>query len=329
MPPAPQHEPVSPTFFQERVGPQPPAAWGWRGRVNRFSGGRLKFAAREDEVRHRQARQHVLRKFLRTQTIVVANPKGGANKTPTTAIIAATFGWWCGGSVLAWDNNETRGTLGLRTESAAHELNVMHLLRNINGYLQTAVTAGEMHAYLRPQSARFDVLASDDEPGSMEEIDGLAYNALSTVLARYYRMMVVDTGNNERAKNWLAAVATADCLVVPMTVQRDVATHGLKMLDHIKRRGGAELVANAVAVVSCSEPNPDQELLEQIVNHYKTQVRAVLIVPFDPVIRAGDRITYERLSPASRNAWLEVCAAITDSLAAREDLALRYANANA
>jgi hypothetical protein len=49
--------------------------------------------------------------FGRPVSFVVANPKGGAGKTPVTLLLAGAFGVARGGGVLAWDNNELRGTM--------------------------------------------------------------------------------------------------------------------------------------------------------------------------------------------------------------------------
>ena len=48
------------------------------------------------------------------RVIAFANPKGGVHKTTATVLCAATVGSVRGRGVLAWDDNELRGTLGLR-----------------------------------------------------------------------------------------------------------------------------------------------------------------------------------------------------------------------
>ncbi|MEV4759514.1 cobalamin biosynthesis protein CobQ [Micromonospora sp. NPDC049559] len=295
-----------------------PARWGWRGRANRVTGGMLTLAAGREELLYRAARKRLLRPFSRTMTVVVANPKGGAAKTPTALIAAATLGFHRGGYTLAWDNNETRGTLGMRAEAAIHHQTVIDLLGDIDEFLSTSASVGRLSGYLRPQSARFDVLASDDVPGSMDIIDDTAFGKLWTALSRYYRLLVVDTGNNVRAPNWRAATALADCLVVPTTVQQDVAESGLWMLDHLGRSGFAELAANAVAVVSCADPKTDARLLDEIVERYRAVVRDVVIIPFDAYVRSGGRIEYDSLADATRRAWLMACTSIIDSLGIRD-----------
>ena len=106
-----------------------------------------------------------------------------------------------------------------------------------------------------------------------------AFDRLCTALSRFYRVMVIDTGNNVRSANWRAATGLADCLVIPTTVQRDVADSGLWMLDHLIRIGRADLAANAVAIVSCADPHTDPALLEEISARYRQVVRTVEMPP--------------------------------------------------
>ncbi|MFI5495884.1 MinD/ParA family protein [Actinoplanes sp. NPDC051859] len=297
---------------------EPAARWGWRGRANRLIGGPVRLPATAEELKHRAARRQLLRPFSRTMTIVVANPKGGAAKTPSTLMAAATLGNHRGGYTLAWDNNETRGTLGLRAEVSHHDHTVVDLLHNIDRFLQAQASVGSLAGYLRPQSAHFDVLASDEVPGRMEMIDDRAFAQLREALSRFYRVMVVDTGNNVRAANWRAATEAADCLIVPTTVQSDTADTGLWMLDHLTKIGRADLVSNAVAIVSCADPSTDMQLLYDVVARYQQVVRKVMVVPFDPLIRAGGRMTFDQVSVPTRRAWQLACAEIVHSLAARD-----------
>ena len=103
-------------FLDRRAGQQElgPATWGWRGGVRRMTGGLVKPRMGPAERQHVQDRAAIQRDFDGPRTIAFINPKGGAAKT--TGVLAAgyTFGTVRGGGVIAWDNNETRGTLGIR-----------------------------------------------------------------------------------------------------------------------------------------------------------------------------------------------------------------------
>jgi MinD-like ATPase involved in chromosome partitioning or flagellar assembly len=267
------------------------------------------------EAEEWSARLAVLRlPFRRTLTVLVANPKGGSGKTLSTLLAAASFGSVRPNYILAWDNNETRGTLALRAESSGHDRTVADMLPHLDRYRSASASVAEISGYVRAQTAFFDVLASDAMAGRMEMVDGKAFSALRSVLGRMYRLIVVDTGNNVGAPNWRAAMADADVLVVPTTVQRDTADAGLWLLSHLREVGRGDLVANAVAVVSCAGRRTDRRLLAEIVEHYRRLVRAVVVIPFDPLIAAGGRITYEALEPATRRAWLQATGALAESL---------------
>ncbi len=296
-----------------------PAEWGGRGRMNRVMGGLVRLAPKADELRHREEQVQVLRSFPTSQLVMVASPKGGAGKTPTTWGLAATLGFYRGGYVLAWDNNETRGTLGQRAEAGlSASASVVDLLGQIDSFLTTSASVGQLGAFVRPQSAHFDVLASDETPGRQQMIDGPKFQKLREALSRWYRFMMVDTGNNVRAANWWETVRSANGLVVPTTVKMDVANEGLWMLDHLQKVGADLLVRNAVVVVTCADPQVDQRLLSQIVDTYGERVREVVVIPFDPTIQPGTRLSYKDLAEPTRRAYLTAAAAVIGSLTATE-----------
>jgi hypothetical protein len=156
---------------------------------------------------------------------VILNPKGGAHKTTSTLLLAATFGTQRGGATLAWDNNETRGTLGWRAQNAPHHRTAVDLLEHLDSFAEPSqASLAALDTYVRTQvDARFDVLASDEDAAASSTIDAAAFDRLHGVLSRYYRLLIVDTGNNMRASNWVAAVAAADQLVIVSTVREDTA----------------------------------------------------------------------------------------------------------
>src|SRR3546814_9889257 len=70
----------------------------------------------------------------------------------TTAMRAAVFARHGGGSVLAWDNNDTRGTLGWRTETGPHDATVQDLLPETSRLLEPAAGIGEIAGFVHHQT---------------------------------------------------------------------------------------------------------------------------------------------------------------------------------
>jgi MinD-like ATPase involved in chromosome partitioning or flagellar assembly len=245
----------------------------------------------------------------------VLNPKGGAHKTTATLLIAATFGIHRGGSTLAWDNNETRGTLGWRSSHGRHSNTAVNLLQDLDRFAEGSARVGDLDNYVRSQgSAQFDVLASDEDAASAASIDADAFTSLHRTLARFYRVMVIDTGNNMRASNWQAAVAAADQLVIVSTVREDTAQSAAWAVDALRATGHDDAVRHAVTVLSAPAADVDAQLRARLHAHFGRLTRAVLDVPHDPALVAGGPLLVDALAPTTREAWLHVTAAVADGL---------------
>jgi len=310
---------MSATDFLDRRSDQValgPATWGWRGRVRTWSGGAISPKMGPAETRHEQHRRAIQRDFEGPRTVAFLNPKGGAAKT--TGVLAAgyTFGTIRGGGVVAWDNNETRGTLGMRGHRSTHRNTTRELLEDLerfNDVYQARI--GDLGAFVRSQGdAHFDVLASDERPDVTGTIRAQDFSAVHGLLERFYRLILVDTGNNMRAENWLAAAQTADLLVVTSTVREDTGYSGLWMLDALQDAGYENLKHKTLTVLSDPSSHVDEQLAHDLVQVYEQRTKAVYRVPYDPVLVSGSVVPYARLSEGTRSAWLKACAGMSELL---------------
>jgi MinD-like ATPase involved in chromosome partitioning or flagellar assembly len=304
-------------FLQSRPpAPVGPATMGWQGTLRRLSGGLIAPSPSPFELGHRDAIDRVQRSLRGPRTVVVINPKGGAHKTTATLLLAATFGTHRGGSTLAWDNNETRGTLGWRAVPARHQNTAVDLLRALDRFNDVRnAQLGDLDNYVRAQgSTQFDVLASDEDAKASSTIDAAAFNELHATLSRFYRVIVVDTGNNMRASNWEAALDAADQVVIVSTIREDTAASAAWLVDGLHEKGHAEKVRNAVTVLAAPSKVADVQLNRRLHGHFASLTRAVLDVPHDPALVDGGTLNFDALAPATREAWLQVTATVADGL---------------
>ncbi len=316
-PPSPATPPSLEDLLASRPAPAPgPAQQGFRAFIRRVSGGLINPAPNAQELAHRSAVQAVQRSLNGPKTVVVLNTKGGGGKTTATYCLAASFGTLRGGYVLAWDNNETRGTLAWRASPSRHTNTAVTLLRDLNRFEDVAAArVGDLDNYVRGQgNAQFDVLASDEDAASETSIDAAAFRTMHASLARFYRILVVDTGNNTKASNWQAAVDAADQLVIVSSIREDTAGGASWTLDSLMQSGRQDKVASAVTVLSSPSKVPDAALVARLEDHFRRRTRAVLHVPYDPALVDGGPILMESLSSATWEAWLRVAAAIADNL---------------
>ena len=290
----------------------PVATMGVRAVVNKLGLVRLAPGRHEQEIR--RDIEMVRRNFGGLRQVTVVNPKGGAGKTVAILLLAMTFGQKRGGYVLAWDNNETQGTLGMRAQQDFHSRTVRDLLRDLGQFQGAHGRVGDLSQYVRSQGeGMFDVLASDESATGGEMLTAAAFAELREVVSRFYKLIFVDTGNNVRAQNWQAAMDATDQLVVTMSARNDSAETAARMLDHLEQSGRQRLVRQAVTVVSMP-PSRKEIDLPAIQQHFAARSRAVLLAPYERLIDTGEPIRYGQLSSATRDAWLKIAAAVAEGL---------------
>ncbi|MBO4206032.1 MinD/ParA family ATP-binding protein [Micromonospora echinofusca] len=257
------------------------------------------------------------RDFGTPRVIAFANPKGGVHKTTATVLAAATVGSVRGRGVLAWDDNELRGTLGLRAGSARHARTIRHLITDLAD-VETRHGADlhdRLDDYLRHASdGSYDVLAGEESPRFAQRLDQFTVRRVLDLLRRTHDVICVDTGNNVESPNWRSVMQSADQLVLTTVPREDAAFSGDWMLDLLHEVGMGELADNAVTLISCPTPgrSPLQTDLER---HFATRTRAVAVVPYDPALEAGSSIEYHQLQQETRDAWLRAVAVMLEPFA--------------
>jgi MinD-like ATPase involved in chromosome partitioning or flagellar assembly len=290
------------------------ATTGVRAAARRGTFGLVRLRPNQREREGRANIAAVRRAVGGLRQITVVNPKGGAGKTVATLMLGLTFGQTRGGFVLAWDNNETQGTLGMRAQPDVHGRTVRDLLRDLGRFGGPGGRIGELSAYVRAQEeAAFDVLASDEAATAGEMLTATAFREIREVVGRFYKLLLVDTGNNVRAENWQAAVDATDQLVITMSARNDSAETAARLLDHLEQTGRRELVRRAVAVVTMPLHRKDVNP-RAIERHFDQRCRVVLRAPYDRHLDSGAPVQYGALAPESRRAWLRVAAAVADGL---------------
>ncbi|MEU4476825.1 chromosome partitioning protein [Micromonospora sp. NPDC023966] len=306
--------PTAEDFARRRqVRPADPVAtMGVRAVVNKIGLVRLPPGRQEQEMR--RDIEMVRRNFGGLRQVTVVNPKGGAGKTVAILLLAMTFGQKRGGYVLAWDNNETQGTLGMRAQQDFHSRTVRDMLRDLAQFQGPHGRVGDLSQYVRSQGeGMFDVLASDESATGGEMLTAAAFAEIREVVSRFYKLIFVDTGNNVRAQNWQAAMDATDQLVVTMSARNDSAETAARMLDHLEQSGRQRLVRQAVTVVSMP-PSRKEIDLPAIQEHFAARTRAVLLAPYERLIDTGEPIRYGQLSSATRDAWLKIAASVAEGL---------------
>ncbi|WP_179486531.1 AAA family ATPase [Microbacterium immunditiarum] len=313
-----EHVP-SPPALRRRVSfvttePAPPRPH--RGIRGLLAAAGLPVTASRQEREHWESVQAVSSHWAGCRVVAVGNGKGGAGKTMTTAMLAAVFARHGGAGVLAWDNNDTRGTLGWRTEQGAHQGTVQDLLPSADHLLAPDAGAGQIAEYVHHQrDDKYDVLRSNPHLLAVDQRIGAAeFDRLMQVAVRYYRMVIFDSGNDESADRWLRMVDHAHQLVIPTSAAPDAAESAVLLLEELQGRDAhsAKLAEEAVVIVSHPEQGAIAQIQRVVAGFRELGVR-VETIPFDPALKSGP-LRFAALRKDTKRAWIAAAAATTKQL---------------
>ena len=280
---------------------------GWRAAL-RLPPGRA-------ELAHRRHVATIQEQKDGPKFVVVVNTKGGIGKTTATAALATMFGMNLGGYTLAWDCNETMGNLGERTRSVSGAASVVDLLADLDRFEQPEARIGDLDRYIRAQGrAQYHVLASDTDTKRMEQIGAEQVERLSTVIGRFYRRTVIDTGNNWRKDNYQAALDLADQVVLVTTLADDSTATAATLIDALRDHGRGDLVDNAVTVLTATSTRYPRSVRRELGEYFGAHTRGVFDVPFEPALDGGKVFDIDRLSTRYLRAWEPITAAVAEGL---------------
>lgn len=300
--------------FLQHERPEEPAREGIRGALNRLG---FRLAPGDEEQAVRNDELAVSQHWPGPRTIAVVNGKGGAGKTPTTILLAAVFARYGGAGVLAWDNNQTRGTLGWRTETGAHDRTLLEMLPEANRLLGTGAQSADLAHFVHHQPReKYDVLRSKpirlahENRLSPEDVD-----AVHAVAAKFYRLIFIDSGNDESDPMWLRMIDHADQIVIATTTRSDHAEAGALLLEALADRDerSAQLAHRSVVVVSQADPRASFADVDRVVGGYRALARDVVTIPFDHEMVDG-HLRYGTLAKPTQRAWLIAAAAVARGL---------------
>ena len=298
------------SFLVPNQAPEEPPLQGLRGLLSQLG---IKVKPSLAETTERQDRMLVGQHWPGLRTVTVANGKGGSGKTPVLINLAAMFARLGGVGVLGADANPFRGTLGWRTQQGPHEATIKDLLNDIERVLGPGALLAEMSKYVHHQTVdKFDVLRSrphllaSDQRLTPEDLDNLV-----AVAGKYYRMLFLDTGNDESDPLFERIISRTDQLVVATSTRKDRAEGGKLLLESLMDRdaAGAALASDAVVVISVADKSATQADVKNITEGFKPICREVVTIPHDASLIDG-WIKYDALAPVTQRACLSAAAAV-------------------
>nr|WP_246044955.1 MinD/ParA family protein [Rhodococcus oryzae] len=294
---------LSTSLLLKQVKPAPTG--GWRRALYQLSGRYINVGNSAKEQRRLELTKQVNQPLQGCYKIALLSLKGGVGKTTTTATLGSTFSSLRGDRVIAVDANPDRGTLSQKIplETPATVRNLLRDADSIEKY-------SDVRGYTSQSGHRLEVLASDSDPAVSEAFSAEDYSTTIDMLEKFYSIVLTDCGTGLMHSAMQTILQEADSLVVVSSGSVDGARSASATLDWLDAHGYADLVSKSVAVVNAVRPRSGKVDLAKVVEHFEQRCRAVRLIPFDPHLEEGAEIDLDRLRPQTRNALLELAAAV-------------------
>ncbi|MFE4835280.1 MinD/ParA family protein [Arthrobacter sp. NPDC056691] len=313
--PAKAPDPVpAPESEADEEEPPVPAREGFRGFLNRVSGGLLKLGPSRAEADARllnvdQGRFEALIRqssWTRAVGLLVANKKGTAGKTPLSILLGGVLAAIRGGSVAILETSDDKGQLAYRAEGDP-QLGMGELVANIAGVR----TQSQLRGYTVTQTSFASVIGSTPEwrpPLTRQNVLDVA-----SIVDEHFTIRVMDTGNQYSSGPFGAAVDVADVLVIPTMLAQDAVSEALELLEFLEHQGpDAARLARTAIVVMMSDGRPEfkpSKLKKQFTDKGIAEDH-IYAVPYDAHVAERGALTLAKLAPETRQALTAIAAGV-------------------
>jgi putative peptide zinc metalloprotease protein len=246
-----------------------------------------------------------------SRRIAVISRKGGVGRTTTALMLGHTLASWRRGGVVALDCDTDAGDLGYRI-GREHGVTLTDLVEDapsLRGY-------EDLRSYTSRAPSGLEVVAADDpriiRPSGEEE-----YASAIQLLGEYYDLILLDTGTGTFDSATQVILGMVDQVIIVTTPGLDGARGAGLTIDWLGQNGAHPLVRSAIAVVNRHQEGTPASAEERC----KHACRATVTVPYDPHLEAGAQSELSQLKQATRDAYLQLAAAVAGCFTQRCDRA--------
>jgi len=243
--------------------------------------------------------------------VPILTRKGGVGKTTVTALLGMAMADAREDRIIAVDANPDRGTLSERVSKQTRSTvrDVVTKAASIGGFT-------DFSALVSRDETRLDILASDTDPLLSEAFDENDYNVVADLAARFYSIVLTDCGTGIVHSVMRATLQRADSIVIVSGGSVDEARLASETLTWLEANGYGDLVKNAIVALNTATQGTNLVKLEEIESHFRSRVREIVRIPYDPQLAAGSVVSFKDLKPITRLAARTLAALVVEGLPA-------------
>ena len=250
-----------------------------------------------------------------TRFVPILTRKGGVGKTTVTTLLGMALADAREDRIIAIDANPDRGTLSERVaqQTSSTVRDVVTRAASIGNFTDFSTLVAR-------DETRLDVLASDSDPMVSEAFDENDYNVVADLAARYYSVALTDCGTGIVHSVMRATLRRADSIVIVSGGSVDEARLASETLTWLEANGYGDLVKNAVVALNTATQGTNLVRLEEIESHFRSRVREIVRIPYDPQLAAGSVVSYADLQPITRLAARTLAALVVEGLPVKRSM---------
>ncbi|MBL1120103.1 AAA family ATPase [Streptomyces sp. 110] len=268
---------------------------------------RFKLGGKKEEAERQRRLELIRTPVLSCYRIAVISLKGGVGKTTTTTALGATLAIERQDKVIAIDANPDAGTLGrrVRRETGATIRDLVTAIPYLNSYM-------DIRRFTSQAPSGLEILANDVDPAVSTTFNDDDYRRVIDVLGKQYPIILTDSGTGLLYSAMRGVLDLADQLIIISTPSVDGASSASTTLDWLSAHGYADLVSRSITVISGVRETGKMIKVEDIVSHFETRCRGVIVVPFDEHLSAGAEVDLDMMRPKTREAYFNLSVMVAE-----------------
>ncbi|WP_406399267.1 SCO5717 family growth-regulating ATPase [Streptomyces sp. NBC_00879] len=285
---------------------------------------RFKIGGKKEEAERQRKLELIRTPVLSCYRIAVISLKGGVGKTTTTTALGSTLATERQDKILAIDANPDAGTLGrrVRRETGATIRDLVQAIPYLNSYM-------DIRRFTSQAPSGLEIIANDVDPAVSTTFNDEDYRRAIDVLGKQYPIILTDSGTGLLYSAMRGVLDLADQLIIISTPSVDGASSASTTLDWLSAHGYADLVQRSITVISGVRETGKMIKVDDIVQHFQTRCRGVIVVPFDEHLAAGAEVDLDMMRPKTRESYFNLSALIAeDFVRAQQQQGLWTADGN-
>ncbi|MGW0900797.1 SCO5717 family growth-regulating ATPase, partial [Streptomyces goshikiensis] len=261
----------------------------------------FRFGGKAAEAERLRKLEQIRTPVMSCYRIAVISLKGGVGKTTTTTALGATLATERQDKILAIDANPDAGTLGrrVRRETGATIRDLVQAIPYLHSYM-------DIRRFTSQAPSGLEIIANDVDPAVSTTFNDEDYRRVIETLGRQYPIILTDSGTGLLYSAMRGVLDLADQLIIISTPSVDGASSASTTLDWLSAHGYSDLVSRSLTVISGVRETSKMIKTEDIVQHFETRCRGVVVVPFDEHLATGAEVDLDLMRPKTREAYFNL-----------------------